>query len=190
MVPFLTPLANSTRWKAATYGSRSMRPAPRLLRRHLDRLDLRPEGQGRQDHQRPLRVPAERRGRHYPPQGDACDSDDAGPGRDLDDGSSGRGLEAAAPAFGWLAQNRRPRRQGRSGRATDVTIEDDEDQAAACNHLTPFSSQSMSSISPGRIFDRATSRSNHAARSLPAHALGGKGGHRQACFAPADGANK
>jgi hypothetical protein len=38
---------------------------PRLLRRRLDQLDVRPEGQGRRDHQRNLRIPhdgAERRG--------------------------------------------------------------------------------------------------------------------------------
>ena len=52
-----------------------------------------------------------------------------GRSRDLDDGSSGRGLEAAAAAFGRIAQNRRPQRQGRSGRADNVTVEDDDDQA-------------------------------------------------------------
>jgi len=30
---------------------------PRLLRRHLDQLDVRPEGQGRRNNQRHLRVP-------------------------------------------------------------------------------------------------------------------------------------
>ena len=41
--------------------------------------------------------------------------------------SLGRGPEAAAAAFGRVAQNRRPRRQGRPGRADNVT---DEDEAA------------------------------------------------------------
>jgi hypothetical protein len=40
---------------------------------------------------------------------DTCDPDDAGRSRDLDDGSSGRGLEAATAAFGRVAQNRRRR---------------------------------------------------------------------------------
>ncbi len=69
-------------------------PSPRLFRRHLDQLDVRPEGEGRRDHQRHLRVPddgAERRGRRHPPEGDAGDPDDAGRSRDLDDGASGRG---------------------------------------------------------------------------------------------------
>jgi putative SOS response-associated peptidase YedK len=35
-------------------------PSPRLLRRHLDQLAIGPEGQGRRDHQRPLRVPDDR----------------------------------------------------------------------------------------------------------------------------------
>ena len=54
---------------------------PRLLRRHLDQLDLRPQDQGRRDHQRHLRVPddgRERGGRRHPPEGDAGDPDDAG----------------------------------------------------------------------------------------------------------------
>ena len=49
-------------------------PAPRLLRRHLDQLDVGPEGQGGRDDQRRLRVPhdrAERRGRRHPPESDA-----------------------------------------------------------------------------------------------------------------------
>ena len=103
-------------------------PPARLLRRHLDQLDVGPEGQGRRDHQRPLRVPhdgAERRGRRHPPEGDAGDPDDAGRGRDLDDRASGRGPQAAAAAAGWGAADRRPRRQGRLGRADNVTVEDD-----------------------------------------------------------------
>jgi len=68
----------------------------RLLRRHLDQLDLRPEGQGRRDHQRRLRIPddgGERRGRRHPPEGDAGDPDVARRGRDLDDGACGRGVD-------------------------------------------------------------------------------------------------
>jgi putative SOS response-associated peptidase YedK len=56
---------------------------PRLLRRQLDQLDVRPEGQGRRDHQRHLRVPddrTERRGWRHPPESDASDPDDAGRG--------------------------------------------------------------------------------------------------------------
>src|SRR5258708_2516318 len=82
--------------------------------------------------QRPLRVPhdgAERRGGRHPPEGDAGDPDNAGRGRDLDDGASGRGPEAAAATSGPIAPDRRPRRQGRYGRASDVTIEDEDDQA-------------------------------------------------------------
>ena len=93
-------------------------PSPRLLRRHLDQLDVGPEGQGRRDHERPLRVPhhgAERRGRRRPSQGDAGDPDDAGRSRDVDDRASGRGSEAAAATAGRLAPDRRPWRQGRSG---------------------------------------------------------------------------
>lgn len=57
-------------------------PPAGLLRRHLDQLDLRPEGQRERDHQRYLRVPhdgGERRGRRHPPQGDARDPDDPRP---------------------------------------------------------------------------------------------------------------
>jgi hypothetical protein len=95
-------------------------PSPRLLRRHLDELDIGPEGQGRRDHQRPLRVSddgAERRGRRHPPERDAGDPDEAGRSGDLDDGASGRSPEAAAAATGRIAPDRRPRRQGRSGHA-------------------------------------------------------------------------
>ena len=58
-----------------------------------------PQGEGRRDHQRPLRVPhdgAERRGRRHPSEGDAGDPDDAGGGRDLDDGASGRSPEGCS----------------------------------------------------------------------------------------------
>jgi hypothetical protein len=44
------------------------------------------------DHQRPLRVSddgAQRRGRRHPPEGYACDPDDAGRSRNLDDRCSG-----------------------------------------------------------------------------------------------------
>jgi hypothetical protein len=99
-----------------------------VLRRHLDQLDLRPEGQGGRDDQRHLRLPhdgGERRGPRHPPGGDARDPDDAGRSRDLDDRASGRGPETAAAAPGRFAPDRRPRRQRRSGRAGDVT----DDQA-------------------------------------------------------------
>jgi hypothetical protein len=56
---------------------RSRRDPPAgLLRRHLDQLDVGPEGQERRDHQRPLRIPhdgAERRGGRHPPEGDTLD---------------------------------------------------------------------------------------------------------------------
>ena len=45
--------------------------------------------------------------------------------RDLDDGPCGRGVEAAAAAAGWSAADRRARREGRLGRADNVTVEDD-----------------------------------------------------------------
>ena len=99
-------------------------PPARLLRRHLDQLDVGPEGQGGRDHQRPLRVPddrAERRGRRNSSEGDAGDPDDAGGSRDLDDGASGRGAEAAATAAGRRAPDRRPRRQGRSSHVAMTT---------------------------------------------------------------------
>ena len=75
-----------------------------------------------------LRVPhdgAERRGRRHPPEGDAGDPDDAGRGRNLDDGTSGGGAQAAAAASGRSAADRRPRREGRLGRADNVTVEVD-----------------------------------------------------------------
>src|SRR5258708_17418218 len=100
-------------------------------------MDVCPEGQGRRDHQRPLRVPhdgAERRGGRHPPEGDAGDPDNAGRGRDLDDGASGRGPEAAAATSGPIAPDRRPRRQGRYGPASDVTLEDEYDQAGPPDH--------------------------------------------------------
>jgi hypothetical protein len=106
-------------------------PSPRLFRRHMDQLDVSPEGQGRRNHQRYLRVPydgAERRGRRHPPQGDARHPDDAGRGRGLDDGASGGGLEAGAASSGRDAQDRCPRRQGRSGRADNVTDENDDQE--------------------------------------------------------------
>ena len=55
-------------------------PAARLLRRHLDALDLGPEGQGRRDDERSLRVSDDRTqqgGRRDPSEGDAGHSDDA-----------------------------------------------------------------------------------------------------------------
>jgi DNA polymerase-4 len=55
----------------------------------------------------------------------------AGRSGGLDDGSFGRGPEVAAAASGREAPDRRPRRQGRSGRADNVTVEDDDDQAAS-----------------------------------------------------------
>ena len=52
--------------------------AARLLRRHLDALDLRPEGEGRRDDKRYFRIPDDRTkqgGRRHPPKGDACHFD-------------------------------------------------------------------------------------------------------------------
>jgi hypothetical protein len=54
---------------------------PRLLRRRLDQLDVRPEGQGRRDHQRNLRIPhdgAERRGRRHPSETQNASIEDYG----------------------------------------------------------------------------------------------------------------
>ena len=45
------PSASSTKPPAATSGSRSTKPAPRLFRRHLDELDFNQKGEGRRDHQ-------------------------------------------------------------------------------------------------------------------------------------------
>lgn len=107
------------------------------LRRHLDQLDVCPEGQGRRNHQRPRRVPhdgAERRGRRHPPEGHAGDLDNPGRSRGLDDGLSGRGPDPAAAASGLGAQNRRPRRQRRSRRVDNVTGEND-DQAGPSPRL-------------------------------------------------------
>jgi hypothetical protein len=56
---------------------------------------------------------AERRGRRHPSEGDAGDPDDVRRSRDLDDGASGRGPEAAAVTSGRLAPDCRPRHQGR-----------------------------------------------------------------------------
>ena len=52
-----------------------------VLRRHLDALKVRPEGQGRRDRKRYLRVPdhgTEYADRHVSPQGHAGDPDDTG----------------------------------------------------------------------------------------------------------------
>jgi hypothetical protein len=68
---------------------------------------------------------AECRGRRDPSEGDAGDPDNAGRG-DVDDRASGGSLEAAAAASGRDAQNRRPRRQGRSCRVANVTVENDD----------------------------------------------------------------
>ena len=75
-------------------------PAARLLRRHLDALDVGSEGQGRRDDERPLRLPddgAERRRRADPPQGDAGDPDDARGNRALDDGAGAEALTLQRP---------------------------------------------------------------------------------------------
>jgi hypothetical protein len=69
---------------------------------------------------------AERRGQHHSSEGDAADPDDAGRSRDLDDGYSRRGTEAATPAGGWIAPDRRSRRQRRPCRTNGVTTEDDD----------------------------------------------------------------
>jgi hypothetical protein len=64
-----------------------------LLCRHLDALDLRPEGQGRQDDKRHFRVSddqTEQGGRGDPPESDARYSDDPGGNRRLDE-CTGRG---------------------------------------------------------------------------------------------------
>ena len=68
----------------------------RLLRGHLVQLDVRQQSQGGRDRQRHLRIPdngAERRSRRHPSEGD----DDAGRGRDLDDGPCGRALKLQRP---------------------------------------------------------------------------------------------
>jgi hypothetical protein len=54
---------------------------PLVLRRHLEAPKVRPEGQGRRDRKRYLRVPdhgAEYADRHVSPQGHAGDPDDTG----------------------------------------------------------------------------------------------------------------
>jgi hypothetical protein len=79
------------------------------------------EGETTNDIYALLTTEAERRGRRHPPQGDACDPDDARRGRDLDDGACGRGPEAAAAASGRVAPDRRPRDQGGSGRIDGLT---------------------------------------------------------------------
>jgi hypothetical protein len=57
-------------------------------RTSVRKVDVCPQGQGRRDDERPLRLSddgAERRGQGDPPQGNAGHSDDTGRGRDLAD---------------------------------------------------------------------------------------------------------
>ncbi|MEH2488628.1 hypothetical protein V1280_004567 [Bradyrhizobium sp. AZCC 2230] len=53
--------------------------SPRMLRRHMGKLDVGPKGERGRDHQRPLRIPhdrAEHRGPRHPSEGYACHPDD------------------------------------------------------------------------------------------------------------------
>ena len=74
-------------------------PAARVLRRHMDPLDIGAEGQGARDDQRPVRLPddgAERDCRADSRQGDAGHLDDRRGSRPLDDGDTERGAFASA----------------------------------------------------------------------------------------------
>jgi hypothetical protein len=87
----------SSQPRAARSGWRRRDPPPLLFRRNLGKLDVGAEGQGRRDHERPLRVPhdgARRRSWRDPSEGDAGDPDYAGGSGDVDGRSSRRGVEA------------------------------------------------------------------------------------------------
>jgi len=101
MIPGIAVVNLLTRHDRAAFPSAptSVRPG-RLLRRHLDQLDIGPEGQGGRDHQRPLRVShhgAERRSRRHPSQGYACGPHDAARSRDLDDRAPDEALKLQLP---------------------------------------------------------------------------------------------